>query len=393
MISLNPTNEISIYIHVPFCQSKCGYCDFYSLPYKTNHSIFDDFTSALQQEIKIRFEECTSNSKVKTIFLGGGTPSLLSCDQIKKIVDTLHEYFNLTDLTEFTIEVNPGTVSSENLKLYREIGINRISIGVQAFEDDLLDKLERIHSSKQACEAFEFARNAGYENINIDLLFGFPGQSLANLEHSLKQAIVLNPEHLSIYNLIYEDGTPFQSKLEAGSLKVLNEETEEKLYNFTVDFLQDSKFKRYEISNYCQPGFNCEHNLGYWNYRPYLGFGPSAHSFDGNFRRWNNRDLKNYILNLKSGKSPVYEAEEINKQVKFEEWIFLQMHQTTGLDLSKFQDQFELPEINWEEKIRSTFGKKWNEFFKFEHHKLMFTTRGIWLSDEVLPKLMNMFAK
>ena len=392
MISTNSTNEISIYVHVPFCQSKCGYCDFYSLPYKTNHSIFEDFTNALLQEIKLRSEEYISNIKVKTIFLGGGTPSLLSCDQIKKIVDTLHEYFNLTDLTEFTIEVNPGTVSSENLQLCRELGINRISIGVQAFEDNLLDKLERIHSSKQAFEAFELARNSGFENINIDLLFGFPGQSLENLEYSLIQAITLNPEHLSIYNLIYEVGTPFHSKLKAGSLKALNEETEEKLYNFTVDFLQDSKFKRYEISNYCQPGFNCEHNLGYWNYRPYLGFGPSAHSFDGNFRRWNNRDLKNYILNLKNGELPVFEVEKINKQVQLEEWLFLQMHQTKGLDLLKFQDKFEIPNVNWEEKIKITFGKKWNKFFKFEGQNLMFTTRGIWLSDEVLPKLMNMFS-
>lgn len=389
MKSLNFEDQIGVYIHVPFCQSKCGYCDFYSIPSNSNDPLFEEFTNSVVQEIKLRFKEYHQSRKVRTIFLGGGTPSLLSLSQIKKIVDSLQEFFDLKNVIEFTIEVNPGTVSEKNLKFYKKIGINRISIGIQAFQDHLLRKLERVHTSKQANEAYEFARNANFDNINIDLIFGVPGQSMANWADSLEQAISLNPEHLSIYNLTYESGTPFYTKLKSGLLKAMVEEKEEEFYNFTVDFLKNSNYRRYEISNYCKPDFPCEHNVGYWNYHPYLGFGPSAHSFDGTVRHWNDRDLKKYLSNLKNNKTPNFKAEKLNKNVQLEEWIFLQMRQVTGLNLSNLQDRFELPEVNLEKKIKNAIGIKWNEFLKLENQRLSFTSKGFWLSDEILPKLMN----
>lgn len=389
MIQLNNFNKIGVYIHIPFCRRKCGYCDFYSLPCQTNHSRFEDFTHSLIQEIRLRSKIFSFPQKLRTIFVGGGTPSLLPCDQIKRIVHALSNFFDLTNLIEFTIEVNPGTVTHENLKFFQEIGINRISIGVQTFQKHLLKKLERIHTSKQGIAAFELARKVGFKNINFDLIFGIPEQTKKDWQDTLNQAVSLNPEHLSVYNLTYEEGTPFYSRLKAGSLETIGEESEYEFYNFAVNLLQKANYQRYEISNYCKSGFQCAHNLGYWNYYPYLGFGPSAHSFDGKVRRWNNRNLENYISNLTCGELPSFEQETIDLRTQVEEWIFLQMRQVKGLDLSVLQDQFKLPELNWREEIIKIFGKKWQQFFKLENHTLSFTTRGFWLSDEILPKLMS----
>ena len=221
-------------------------------------------------------------------------------------------------------------------------------------------------------------------------MFGVPGQTAADWRTSLHKAIELEPLHLSIYNLIYENDTPFHNHRAEGILHPLKEKKEELLYNIAIETLEKAGFDRYENSSYCKPGFECVHNLGYWNYTPYLGFGPSAHSFDGKVRNWNVRNLSNYLTLLKNGKLPIQNNETITKDLQQEEWIFLQMYQTRGLNLEQLCADLADSHINWIELLNVTFGMKWRKLLVLRGHNLSFTNFGFWLSDEILPKLINL---
>lgn len=385
----NNKSTIGIYIHIPFCQHKCGYCDFYSLPYIKHHGIYDPFINALLTEIKLRQKEIAGR-KIQTIYIGGGTPSLLSARQLSKIYAELKEHFDLSQLQEFTFEVNPGTVDEDKLISFLDVGVNRLSIGVQAFQNHLLQTLERIHSGEEAQQAILAAQAAGFQNINLDFIFGIPGQSEQDWRESLQRAITLSPTHLSIYNLTYEEGTPFYNLRQRGRIKPIGPETEETFYNYAVAFLAENGFIRYEISNYCKQGFASAHNLTYWNYRPYLGFGPSAHSYDGNRRRWNLPNLNSYLQALNKGELPPFGAEKINKEQKLEEWLFLQMRQSKGLNLDQFCKMFSLPNQNWPTLLQNSLGPEWQIFLNLDENNLFFTVKGFWLSDEILPKLLLM---
>ncbi len=386
-------DQIGIYIHIPFCQSKCGYCDYYSLPCKTDHPIIDEFVNALAAEIKLQSASQTNTKLVNTIYFGGGTPSLLSADHIKKIYLALAEHFNLDNLMEFSIEVNPGTITRKKLTLLKETGINRISIGIQAFQDRLLDILNRTFSCEQGIQAVNLARQAGFDNINLDLMFGIPEQTVEDWQKSLKKAVELEPQHLSIYNLIYEKGTPFYNQRVAGTIRPMEENMEKLLYNLSVETIEKAGFNRYENSNYCKPGFECKHNLAYWNYIPYSGFGPSAHSFDGRIRSWNIQNLTRYISLLNNGKLAIQNKETITKKLRLEEWIFLQMFQTKGLCLKEIQTGFGDNQIDWPEQLNTTIGKQWQNLLLLDDNNLSFTNDGFWLSDEILPKLINLMQK
>ncbi|HDL19297.1 MAG TPA: radical SAM family heme chaperone HemW [Bacteroidetes bacterium] len=380
---------VGIYIHIPFCQHKCGYCDFYSLPYSPGDSVYRQFVNALLFEITLRRSEIP-DSKIQTVYIGGGTPSLLTAHQLAQIFSHLKNLFDLDELQEFTVEINPGTVDKEKLLSYREIGITRLSIGVQAFQNHLLQRLDRIHSAEEAEEVILSAHAAEFANINLDFIFGIQGQTLQDWQASLQRAVNLSPTHLSIYNVTYEEGTPFYKMRQSGQIKPLDAECEEIFYNFGVDFLSQNGFSRYEISNYSKPGFAGEHNLTYWNYRPYLGFGPSAHSFDGKKRRWNLPDLNRYLQALNKRKLPPFEEEKIDRGQQLEEWLFLQMRQTKGLDLDPFYNRFSLPKLNWPAMLQKSFGPGWQVFLRLDGNNLSFTTKGFWLSDEILPRLLLM---
>ncbi len=334
--------------------------------------------------------EFKSPLAIRTIFVGGGTPSLLTPEQLARIFQTLSDRFNLSQLQETTIEANPGTIDIKKMAQYRELGFDRLSLGVQAFQNHLLKRLDRIHSAEQAVQAVAMARSADFTNINLDLIFGILGQTSSDWQESLTAALASQPEHLALYNLIYEEGTPLYADWAAGKIQPLAEETETGFYDFAWQYLASAGYQHYEISNYCRSGKECLHNQGYWDYRPYWGFGPAAHSFDGGRRAWNSPDLNGYLSALAAGKLPPAEQEILTAEMQLEEWLFLQMRQSKGVQLDQLLHKNCGQPIRWPEKLAERFGEPWQALFHYRGQRLSFTAKGMWLSDEILPILLTM---
>ncbi len=324
-----------IYIHTPFCVQKCLYCDFYST---TNLSLTHDFLSALKTEIKIRK---SAFQEFDTIYIGGGTPSVMPPEQTEDLFETIYKNFSIVPDAEITIEVNPGTVDLPALKRYRKIGINRLSIGVQSFSEKNLRFLGRIHSAPDALKTVQEARNADFKNISLDLIYGLPGQTLKSWEADLVKALEFAPEHLSCYMLTYEPDTPLTSALNKKHFSPLEEKKTGELFMATRAFLARNEYLQYEISSYSLRGiFPSMHNRKYWSFHPYTGFGPSAHSFSGSIRSWNHRSVTLYIEDLKKDQLPVENKEVLNREQKIIEAIYLGLRQTDGIDLKNFQTNF-----------------------------------------------------
>lgn len=332
---LSGTDLISLYIHIPFCLRKCSYCDFLSGPQSAEER--ERYVQALIREIRAQ-EDCPRGTCADTVFFGGGTPSVLSADQILRILQALRETFSILADAEISLEMNPGTADGEKLRALKKAGINRLSMGVQSMHDEELRLLGRIHTAQEAGEAFEAARAAGFDNINIDLMSALPGQSFETWADSLRQAVQWGPEHISAYSLIIEPGTPFSQLYEAGKLPPLpDEETDRKMYHFTRDFLAQYGYARYEISNYALPGRECRHNSGYWTGRPYLGFGIGAASYVNGTRFSNTSDLKTY---LEEGSCIRSEIHRLSQQEKMEEFMFLGLRMTAGVSAASFAARF-----------------------------------------------------
>jgi oxygen-independent coproporphyrinogen-3 oxidase len=310
-----------LYIHIPFCEHKCNYCDFYSLESLESVS---RFLTALDREIE-HYAAYGTEEKIDTVYFGGGTPSILSPSDIECILRKLHDLFVIRPDAEITLETNPGTVTEEKLRSFRALGINRISIGIQSFHDEELKFLTRIHSSAEAKRCVDLAYRVGLENVGIDLIFALPGQTMGLWEDNLGQAIALNPHHISAYSLIVEKGTPLSRMVEAKQVSALPLKTEAEMYRFTMEYLQTAGFEHYEVSNYSRPGFRSKHNSNYWNHTPYLGFGPSAHSFWNKRRWWNNANINTYCGHLEQGKLPVAGDERLSFEQLIAETIMLGM--------------------------------------------------------------------
>ncbi len=328
-----------LYIHIPYCKRKCPYCDFYSV---TAIAAMEEFIQALIKEIIIRSPYPTG---FDTLYFGGGTPSLVSPKTIDKIIRTIHHHYNLLPDAEITLEINPGTVTRNTLAAYQRAGINRLNIGIQSLSDGNLKFLGRIHSSVEAKTAFWDARNAGFENIGIDMIYGLPEQTVSKWKKDLKNAISLEPDHLSCYMLSFEQGTLFEKKKRDGRIIPLDEEITADLFLETIDLLETTGYTQYEISNFARrkmPGgidFRSRHNRKYWNFSPYIGFGPSAHSFIDLNRSWNHRSLDRYLNALSSGKLPIHESESINHDRLLIETIYLGLRQTAGIDIHDFNNR------------------------------------------------------
>ena len=335
--------RLGIYIHIPFCAKKCNYCDFYSLASGEDEK--KSYIEALKREIKEASKKVSADYEVYTIYFGGGTPSIINADYIKEILDVIKSHFKLYKddfYPEITIECNPKTVDTEQLSIYREAGVNRISLGLQSTDNDELKLLGRIHTYEDFLESYEMVRKTGFNNVNIDLMSAIPNQKIKTYEKSLNEIIRLNPEHISSYSLIIEEGTPFFKKYSENAplFKDLPSEDEDrKMYTLTSEKLGKAGYERYEISNYAKKGFYSRHNISYWDRVPYLGFGAGASSFFEDERYKNMTNLKEYTK--KAGKEDI--REEITKlslNDAMSEFMFLGLRKTEGISKTKFMNNF-----------------------------------------------------
>lgn len=346
---MNKTYEKGIYIHIPFCVHKCIYCDFLSAP--ADDAVKYAYTKALINEIRntadkqVIDEQINDNQtrdKITSIFFGGGTPSVLPDGCIADILMAVRDCFDIEDDAEITMECNPGTVNESRLSEYRAAGVNRLSFGLQSADNNELKMLGRIHTFEQFVESFRLARKAGFNNINVDLMSAIPGQTEATLENTFDKVMVLQPEHISVYSLILEDGTYLADNIDKFP-PVPDEDEDRRMYHMTKERLHSAGYERYEISNYSRKGFECRHNLLYWNRGEYYGFGCSAAGFIGNERYSDIRDVKKYI-ELNGDIEKLHEKIEIlTKEDAIEEFMFLGLRKMAGVDVMDFQRRFGVP--------------------------------------------------
>ena len=331
-----------LYIHIPFCRQKCFYCDFPSFAGRERYEA--DYTDALCRELAVQgvlYREKWGS--LRTIYMGGGTPSLLPIGLLAKILQAIADVFGDAADREFTVECNPGTVDAAKLRALRAGGVNRLSFGVQTFDDTLLKKIGRIHTGAQAREAMALARTAGFQNVSMDLIYGLPGESLAELERDLEAMVALEPEHISIYGLQLEEGTAFAKMQEMGRLMLPDDDTVERMYDTMTAFLPAHGYARYEISNFAKPGFESRHNLSYWQDVPYLGVGAAAHSYLEGQRYENVREIPAYIEGIRTGKGVRRQEETMTREIAMEEFAFLALRTARGIDRARFERRFGVP--------------------------------------------------
>ncbi len=373
--------KAGIYVHIPFCKVKCPYCDFYSLAERENS--IDKFINAITKEIKISSVD-VSNWTIDTIFIGGGTPSLLKGHQLEKIVSALSQKYNLKKLAEFTLEINPDEAQIEDLKLYESFGINRLSIGVQSFQTQLLKFLARTHEKKDIFKTYNNARSVGFENINIDLLYCIPGQTLKLWEKDLNEVAALHPEHISTYNLTLEKGTELFKMVKKNLVAMPSENVNAGFFKKTVNFLKSKNYNFYEVSSFSKSDFQCKHNLHYWNIEPYLGFGPSAHSFDLRYRWHNTKNLDFYLKNIEQNKHVRTNIELLSEINKINEIIGFGLRMSSGFNIKdipkKYSKEFEI-------KLTST-KKKFKGCFEENNDHINLSEEGTLFADEITVDLL-----
>jgi oxygen-independent coproporphyrinogen III oxidase len=325
-----------LYVHIPFCSSRCSYCDFATGLYQ--NELAERYVRGLINEVRA---SQYAGENVDTIYFGGGTPSLLAPSQLDRILVSLYDNFKIATDTEITLEINPGSATPEKLRAFRSLGINRASFGAQTFDDAELAKLGRSHNSADALRTFADLRDAGFANMSFDLIAGLPGQTLEGWRRNIRQALELAPEHLSFYLLEVHSGTPLAEHIRRGIQPEPDDDLAGVMYEWMLEQATSSGYEHYEISNLSRPGFHSRHNVKYWTGAPYYGFGCSAHSYDGDARRWSNhRDVLKYLETVESGASPVVEEQQLSRTDVRAEAVFLGMRMMQGLDLRAFSESF-----------------------------------------------------
>jgi len=365
---------LELYVHIPFCVRKCQYCDFLSGP--SDEETKDRYIEALLKEI--RAAEHTEGYEIVSVFIGGGTPSALKAEAIASIMRTLQEKFFFCEDAEVTIEANPGTVDPEKLTIYRNVGINRLSLGLQSTDAEELKLLGRIHSYEEFLKSYEWAREAGFSNINIDLMFAIPGQTGEAWRQHLYQVAELNPEHISAYSLIIEEGTPFAEQ----NLDLPDEDTEYQMYEDTAEILERYGYRQYEISNYAKQGYMCRHNAGYWQRLEYLGFGLGASSLYGGMRFSNTHQMQEYLKESRNPDQIRKDVTVLSRNEQIEEFMFLGLRMTEGISEKKFEENFNV-------RLMDIYGdilQKYEETGFMEHieTKWRLTRKGIHVSNHIL---------
>lgn len=379
--------ELELYIHIPFCVRKCAYCDFLSNP--ANQEMRDGYVNALIKEIRA-YGEMASEYMVTTIFLGGGTPSILEGVQMMRIFESIRATFEISQNVEITIEANPGTVTRVKLQAYREVGINRISFGLQSVNNDELKMLGRIHTYEEFLESYQLARESGFDNINIDLISAIPKQTLKSWEETLQKVINLQPEHISAYSLIIEEGTPFAEIYGegcSGEKELPSEEEEREIYKRTEELLGEAGYHRYEISNYAKEGKECRHNLGYWERREYLGIGLGASSLINNVRFHNTGDLSYYMECVTVPEKMKEDIEHLTNIEQMEEFIFLGLRKTQGISMKEFEEIF--GKSIWECYGENIERLQKQKLIEIEQEILRLTRKGIDVSNYVFAEILG----
>ena len=365
-----------IYIHIPFCKKKCYYCDFIS--YASRECMVLDYISALKKEIMYTLKK---TDKIDTIYIGGGTPSVIECKYIKEILEEIYKIIGYDKNREVTIEINPGTVTQEKIKEYKKININRISIGLQSTNNKLLKDIGRIHTYEQFKETYELVKNENFENINVDLMLALPNQTLEDLEESLKDVIKLNPTHISVYSLILEEKTKMYEMVNKKEVELPSEDLERQMYWKTKEMLEKAGFVHYEISNFAKKGYESKHNSNCWNQQEYYGFGLAAHSYINNMRYSNTENLEEYIQFIKEEKyNKVKSIHEIQtKKSKMKEYMMLKLRTIEGIEIKEYKKKFqENPLYIYKNEIEKLTK---NELVEVDGIKL--TNKGLDFANEV----------
>lgn len=379
--------DIGLYLHIPFCLSKCSYCDFFSIITR-NEGLKRRYITALIKEMEI-YRQKKKDIYLSTIYLGGGTPTILDGIQINEIISSCFSNFQIAGnkKMEITIEANPGTIEIEKSKILLQSGINRLSIGAQSLDNKVLKKIGRVHTKEDFLASYNAAREAGFSNINIDLMFGLPGQSKAGFEKTLTGIIKLKPEHISLYGLSIESGTPLELLIAAGKIKLPSDDLSNDLFVMAIELLKEHNYEHYEISNFALPGKRSIHNQIYWNDKSYLGLGAGATSYLDNKRYRNYQDLEQYIELLNYGILPVEYQEILSMRERMSEKIILKLRMTEGLDKNDFFNQFKT-------SVEHVFGK---ELYTLKEQGLLaenktrylLTKKGISLANNVFTEFID----
>lgn len=377
-----------LYIHIPFCKTRCIYCGFFST---VGESMKDRYVDALCDELKMRRNYI--GDAVRTIYIGGGTPSQLSEKNIEKIIDTIYKYYDVEaaegmDVPEMTMECNPDDVDSNFASFIANTPINRISMGAQSFSDEMLRFAGRRHDSSQIHLAVERLRKADIGNISIDLMFGFPGETEQIWQADLRKAIELDVEHLSAYSLMFEEGTPLYKMLQDERVKEIDEDLSLSMFNTLLDTMNEAGFEHYEISNFARQGFRSRHNSSYWHDIPYLGVGASAHSFNGISRQWNVCDVKQYISSICSGSVPA-EVEVLSKDSMFDDIVMTSLRTREGIDLEGIRDKFGTDYLEFIEREARKHVESGLLRYDDGGKRLALTRKGIFVSDDIMADLMH----
>jgi len=371
-----------IYIHIPFCTQRCTYCDFYT---EVAPDFIPSLIDAMATEIKLR-KEYVQNSPINTIYFGGGTPSILKVEQFTTIFEAIYSRHTVAGDAEITFEANPDDLTPDFLSSIRSLPFNRISIGIQSFDDNDLKRINRRHTSQQAIKAVKDAQDAGFSNISIDLIYGLPFQTLKAWEKQLDAALNLQIQHISAYGLTYEEGTSLWKQRENGMIETVDDSTMNEMYNLLLDKTSQHGFEAYEISNFALPGYRSRHNSSYWKQEPYIGIGPSAHSYDVISRQWNIASIKEYIKAINADK-PFFEREELTLYNRYNDFVMVTLRTYDGLDMKALEKEFGSELADYCLKNIKTFMD--SEQVYYSDGKLRLTRDGIQISNLILTQLMK----
>lgn len=370
-----------IYIHIPFCKRRCIYCDFYSTTQSEKKTAY---VAALCRELDQR-KDYLQGERIETIYLGGGTPSQLEFKDFEQIFQTLHRLYDISPEAEITIEANPDDLTDEYVNMLRTFPFNRLSMGIQTFQENILRLLHRRHTAQQAVEAFERCRKAGFTNISIDLMYGLPGETLQTWEADLRQAISMKPEHISAYHLIYEEGTVLWKLREQHRVEEADEDLSVSLFTQLIHKLKDYGYQHYEISNFCLPGMYSRHNSSYWTGKKYLGCGPSAHSYNGISRQWNVSSLDRYIEQVNNGET-YFEVEELDSYTRYNDFVITTIRTMWGMQLDVLKELFGTKLYNY--CLRMVQPHLSQGTLELSNGVLKLTEKGVFISDGIMSDML-----